>query len=140
MPKQYRQHRPDIRTSWPHKDLMLLANFLAFIVASVGAFIPQNDMLLPGNDGEYARNTTIQFFRFADTVFSLQMAPFQGMGSLFSLNPSLSPSLIPLPLLGDTAGKWLGFLISAGLVFLATNTLGRSLGMSRSISLLAAWI
>jgi hypothetical protein len=95
-------------------------------------------MLLIGLDGEYTRDTTIQLFRFADSIFSLTVVPFEGLGSLLPYNPLLAPSLVPL-LFGDAVGKWLGFLISAGLVFLSTYALGRAIGMSQRVSLLAAW-
>lgn len=131
---------PFHRSSKSHNPLLLPAHFAAFLVASAGAFVPWNYMLLIGNDGEFTRNRTVQFFRFADAIPGLPMAPFEGMGTLFSFNPLLTPSLIPLALLGDTAGKWLGFLICAGLIFLSTYVLGRALGMRRGIALTAAWL
>lgn len=122
------------------KTPILVANLAAFLIASAGALSPWNYMLLIGNDGEFTRNKTIQLFRFADAIPGLVMAPFEGMGTLSSFNPLLTPSLIPLPLLGDAAGKWLGFLICAALLFLSTYVLGRALGMRRGVSLLAAWL
>jgi hypothetical protein len=121
-------------------NVALTANFLGFLIASSGAFLPRNDMLLIGIDGEWTRDVTIQFFRFSDAIPGLPMAVFQGMGSLYFFNPSLAPSLVPLPFLGDGAGKWLGFLICAALVFISTYVLGCALGMPRSASSLAAWV
>src|SRR5271167_3815779 len=128
------------RASRSRNSLMLPANFVAFLIVSFGAFLPQNDMLLIGIDGEWTRDMTIQFFRFADGIPGLLMAPFEGMGTLFSFNPLLTPSLIPLPLLGDAVGKWLGFSICAALLFLSTYMLGRALGVRRGCSLLASWL
>jgi hypothetical protein len=128
------------RRSNGQSAIVTAANFAAFLIASSGAFLPQNDMLLIGNDGEYTRDLTIQFFRFSDSILGLPMAPFEGMGTLFSFNPMLTPSLIPLPLLGDAAGKWLGFLICVALLFVSTYALGRALGMRQRVSLLAAWL
>ncbi len=119
---------------------MLPVNFAAFAIASSAAFLPRNDMLLIGNDGEFTRYMTIQLYRFADAVPGLPMAPFEGMGVLYSFNPLLSPSLMPLPLLGEDAGKWLGFLICAALLFLSTYVLGCALGIRRGVSIFAAWI
>jgi hypothetical protein len=126
--------------SSPQNSSILPANFMAFLIASAGAFTPKNDMLLNGLDGEYTRDVTIQAFRFADAIVSLPMMMFQGMGTPAPFNPLLAPSLIPLALLGDGASKWLSFLICSALVFMTTYTLGRALGMHRGVSLLAAWI
>jgi hypothetical protein len=136
--------RPKLNISYldlsPQSSAILPANFVAFLIASAGAFTPKNDMLLNGLDGEYTRTVTIQAFRFADAILSLPMMLFQGMGTPAPFNSLLAPSLIPVALLGDGAGKWLSFLICSGLVFLTTYTLGRALGMHRGVSLLAAWI
>jgi hypothetical protein len=124
---------------WSGTSPIFAANFLAFLIASAGAFLPRNTMLLLGVDGEYARDIIIQVSHFADSVLSLPLMPFQGMGSLLPYNLLLAPSMVPV-LLGDAFGKWLGFLICAALVFLSTYALGRAIGMRRGVALLAAWL
>jgi hypothetical protein len=124
---------------WSGPSPIFTANFLAFIIASAGAFLPRNTMLLIGVDGEYARDIIIQVSRFADSILSLPLMPFQGMGSLLPYNLLLAPSMLPV-LLGDAVGKWLGFLICAALVFLSTYALGRALGMRQGVALFAAWL
>jgi hypothetical protein len=115
------------------------ANLLSFLIASSGAFLPRNDMLLIGNDGEYTRNSVVLLSHFADLIPVLPMAPFEGMGTLFAFNPLISPSLLPIAVLNNELGLWLAFMICAGLLFFSTYLLGRALGMGRGISLLAAW-
>lgn len=133
-------HQPSKwRNRFSSRNSTFIFNFLGFLIASAGAFLPRNNMLLLGLDGEYARNTTIQLFRFTGSAFSLPMVPFEGMGSLFPFNLLLAPSMVPV-LLGDSVGRWLGFLVCAGLVFLSTYALGRALGLPRIVCLLAAWV
>ena len=96
-------------------------------------------MLLVGNDGEYTRNITVQAFQFADLVPVLPVGLFQGMGTIITFNPLLTPSLIPLPFFADAVGKWLAFMICAALLFVSTYALGRSLEIRRGVALLAAW-
>jgi hypothetical protein len=118
---------------------LLTANLLSFLIASSGAFLPRNDMLLIGNDGEYTHNSVVLLSRFADWIPALPMAPFEGMGTLFAFNPLISPSLLPIAVLNNEFGLWLAFMICAGLLFFSTYLLGRALGMGRGVSLLAAW-
>jgi hypothetical protein len=118
---------------------LFTANLLSFMIASSGAFLPGNDMLLIGNDGEYTRNSVALLYRFADMIPALPMAPFEGMGTLFAFNPMISPSLLPVALLNNEFGIWLAFMICASLLFFSTYLLGRALGMGRGVSLLAAW-
>src|SRR5262249_31475665 len=84
-------------------------------------------------------NSAIQFWRLADVVPALQMAPFEGIGTLFAFNPQLSPSLLPIAVFDNMFGVWLGFMVCAGLLFVSTYVLGVALGMGRGVSLLAAW-
>jgi hypothetical protein len=118
---------------------LFITNFLSFLIASSGAFLPRNDMLLIGNDGEYTRNSVVLLSHFADLIPALSMAPFEGMGTLFAFNPLISPSLLPIAVLNNELGLWLAFMICAGLLFFSTYLLGRALGMGRGVSLLAAW-
>ncbi len=129
----------DLFSLW-RRNKMFALQLLTFLIASSGAFLPRNDMLLIGNDGEFTRNTAIQFLRLGSLFPGLSMAPFEGMGTLFSLNPMISPSLLPIALFRNAFGVWLGFMVCAGLVFASTFMLGRALGLDRRVSMLAAWI
>lgn len=122
-----------------HSFAVFSANFVAFLFASAGAFQPQNNMLLISMDGEFTRNATMLMARFAGLPIGLPGAPFEGLNCLFSFNPLLSPSLLPLALLKEGWGLWLSFLICAALLFTSTYVLGRALGFGRGVSVLAAW-
>ena len=119
--------------------LIFATHFLAFLIASCGAFALGNDRLMPGSDGEFTRNTTLQIFHFADLIPGLPMAHFAALGTAFPSNPLLSPSLLALPLFGERAGVPLGYLVSAGLMFLSTYVFGRTIGLSRAVAVVAAW-
>src|SRR4051794_7952934 len=58
-----------------HRRYIFLTHFVAFLMASSGAFLPRNEMLLPGTDGEFARATATQLFRLANPLLGLSMAP-----------------------------------------------------------------
>jgi hypothetical protein len=131
--------------SRPHEahrgpTLLFSVNFLSFLIASAGAFLPQNTMLYIGLDGEFTRLSTLQLFRFAKPGLGLPSAPFQALGTLYAYNPLLSPSSLPIAMLGDGGlGVWLSFMICAALLFVSAYVLGRALGMNRGVCLVAAW-
>src|SRR5262245_8315234 len=93
------------------RSVMVAAQFLAFLVASWGAFALGNDRLLVGSDGEFTRNSTIQIFRFADLAPGLPMAHFASLGTAFPLDPLLSPSLLAVAVFGEQAGVPIGYLV-----------------------------
>jgi hypothetical protein len=119
--------------------LVFGGNFVAFLLASAGAFQPQNNMLLIGMDGEVTRTTTMLVSRFATLPLGLPAAQFESLGTFLVFNPLLSPSLLPLILLGERAGVWVGFIVCASLLFVSAYLVGRALGFGRGVSLLAAW-
>lgn len=101
--------------------------------------MPSNEMLLISIDGEFTRVTSLQLGRFAAFFPGLSMAPFEGMGTLFHMNPLITPSLAMIPVFGERAGVTLAYAVSAGLMFCSTFILGRGLTFPRGASLLAAW-
>jgi hypothetical protein len=130
--------RPDEPRRRP--ALLFSLNFLSFLIASAGAFLPQNTMLYIGLDGEFTRLSALQLFRFAKPGLGLPASPFEALGTLYAFNPLLSPSLLPIALLGDGGlGVWLSFMICAALLFVSAYVLGRALGLSRGVCVVAAW-
>ena len=117
-----------------------LANLLAFLIVSAGAFFPRNDLMFSGFDGYYVRTLIHELFRFADLAPGLPVALFEGMGMPVGFDPLLLPSSLSLTLFGETPGAGLGFLCCATLMFLSTYALGRALGFGRAAALLAAWV
>jgi hypothetical protein len=138
-PEEVSQLKPATMRIPTQGRLVPAAHLLAFLIASSGAFLPRNDMLLPAIDGEFTRTTAILMHRFAPLLPQLSMAPFEGLGTMFLYDPLLSPSLLPIALLGERVGVWLSFMICAGLIFFSTYMLGQALGMGRGSSLMAAW-
>jgi hypothetical protein len=114
-------------------------NFLAFIIASAGAFLPANNMLFPSTDGEFTIATTTQILHYWNFIPGLPEAPFEGLGAILQYNPILTPSLLSLALLHEKYGIWSAFMVCASLVFVSTYALGRAAGMPRGPCMIAAW-
>ncbi|MGD0720817.1 MAG: hypothetical protein ABR970_07180 [Roseiarcus sp.] len=116
-----------------------LVHLAALIVISIAAFMPSNEMLLISIDGEFTRVTSLQLGRYAAFFPGLSMAPFEGMGTLFHMNPLITPSLAMIAIFGERIGVTLAYVVSAGLMFCSTFLVGRALTFPRGGSLLAAW-